>query len=131
MSILRNFKSTSPSPCPLGAVFYDSKIVDTISEVKDTEGNVIASRPTREVIRRSIPDSDFVHQESAELYSIENMMATGMPMDRVTKPYFKQSIDDATLVFNFLNQDGLIATQYVESSPSVEPTPQVELSKTE
>lgn len=129
MSILRNFISQSLVPSPIGAVFYDSKIVDTISEVKDTEGNVIAERPSREVIRRSIPDAEFVHQESAELYSIENMMATGMPMERVTTPYFKQSLDEATLVFNYLNQDGLIETQHVESASSVET--KVEPEKTE
>lgn len=131
MSLLRNFNSPSPAPCPIGAVFYDSKIVDTISEVKDTEGNVIAERPSREVVRRSIPDAEFCHQESAELYSIENMMATGMPMERVTTPYFKQSLDDATNVFNYLNQEGLIEKQVVEPSPAVEPSPSVEPSKTE
>lgn len=129
MSILRNFISSSPAPCPIGAVFYDSKIVDTISQVKDTEGNVIAERPSREVVRRSIPDSEFCHQESAELYSIENMMATGMPMERVTTPYFKQSLDDATNVFSYLNLEGLIETQHVEPSPAVET--KVELDKTE
>lgn len=121
MSLLRNFNSQSPAPCPIGATFYDSKVVDVISEVKDTLGNVVAERPSREVVRRSIPDEEFVHQESAELYSIENMLATGMPMERVTTPYFKQSLDDATFVFNYLNQDGLIETQHVEPAPSIEP----------
>lgn len=121
MSLLRNFPKQVLPPTPVGVRFFESQPKDTIIDVKDIDGNIIAQRKSREVVRRPVLDSESVRTDIAEMYTIDMMLQTGVNQESVTRPYFIRSLDDATAMFSLLNRDGLVELSS-ESTP--EPTPE-------
>lgn len=124
MPLLRNYVAPSPRNVEVPISYFESTLVETEVEVKDTNGDVIARRPSREVVRRSIPESEFVRHDSVDLYDLDIQLSVGAPLQRITKPYFKPSLDDATPIFEYLNKEGIFEdAQPIVEPPVVDPEP--------
>lgn len=103
MSLLRNFKPRLLQPLTPPAPFVESFVLDTQHVVSDADGNLIATRMVKEPCFRAIPRSVLAHEnETADMYSIENQIANGFDLSEIKTPYFKQTIDDAESVSNYM-----------------------------
>lgn len=103
-TILRSTSPVLPYLKPVNASFYETSVVELDAEIKDSEGNIVGTRPIREAIRKEIKSIDLVSDLPSEMTSVEVMLETGQNSEVITKPYFRADrMQDMSFIDSRLN----------------------------
>lgn len=118
-TILRTLPSqVVPSLPSIPNKFTSSTRVPTIVDICNEDGEIIAKRKSTEVVVRELSDKDFIRQDTADLYDLETCLQTGLNIQEISTPYFRQGLDSSTAMFSLLNKEGLIETQSLDPQPT-------------
>lgn len=95
--------------------FGRSSYRDALREIKDSDGNVIASEPFKVPVVNVLSLEDNIHpvEETADLYSLPNLQKSGVTLRPVSSNWLPLSLDYVSVVTENLMDK-------VDAMPSVE-----------
>lgn len=91
--------------------FKVSKRKKLLREVKDANGSIVSSSYVDVPFIEEVPFSELANDGvTCEMFSLENIISSGIPLKSVSRPLYSMSLDSRSNVVDYLNSDNFSST---------------------